>query len=166
MKITETEILTLKEKNEVYDLWNSEYPKNLMYNNPSEFERYLFELSDQYHILVKNDSGIVKGWYFDFNRDDERWFATIIQSELQSCGYGTTLLSLAKRKRDALNGWVIHVGTYKKANGELYRSPIDFYRKNDFLVLNETELKTDRFSAIKIIWTNSLGSTPSFEKSH
>ena len=72
----------------------------------------------------------IKGWYFDFNRDSEKWFAMILDASIQGQGFGRQILNQAKEKESELNGWVIDHNNDLKANGEYYKSPIGFYLKN------------------------------------
>ncbi len=151
MEFVEKQILSSREKEEIFSLWNSEYPQNLSYERQQDFENYLDNLEDQFHVLIL-DEGIIKGWYFDFIRDNSRWFGTILHRHLQGKRLGTALLNLAKNKRTELNGWIIADETYKKSDGTPYLSPADFYRKNHFKILQNERLTTEKFSAIKILW--------------
>ena len=124
---------------------------DLNYSNFSEFENYLQGLKDQFHLLVILD-GQIKGWYFDFLREDERWFGLILHSDLQGKGVGTQILSRAKTQRSELHGWIIPIGKYLKSNGQPYKSPQEFYSKNGFDVLLSLKLQSEKISAIKIKW--------------
>jgi len=156
LDFTKTKDLDLKEKKQIFDLWNKEYPRNLEYENFQQFEDYLKELKDQNHILVLDKNERIIGWYFDFIREDERWFAAILKSEFHGHKIGTALIELAKKDRSRLNGWVITSNEYLKSNGTAYRSPLGFYLKNGFIIHEEMRLETDKISAIKISWSNSI----------
>ena len=120
MKIITTNNLDDHQKKVIYDLWNAEYPKNLTHSNPIDFENYLNALTNQHHNLLIYKNGIIKGWYFDFDRNNEKWFAMIIASEIHGKGFGTMLLNEAKKKESVLNGWVIDKTNYLKQNGDGY----------------------------------------------
>ena len=156
MKIIKTNILTKIQKEQIIDLWNNEYPKKLIHKNLKSFEIYLQNLNQQSHILLIDNKNQVKGWYFDFIRENEKWFAMILEAEQQGKGYGTKLLNEAKQKENELNGWVIDHNKDKKKNGEIYKSPIKFYEKNDFKIINKTRLELETISAVKIEWKNNL----------
>ena len=94
----------------------------------------------------------IKGWYFDFIRNNEKWFAIILDSKIQGKGYGTKLLELAKQKENVLNGWVIDHNRDKKKNGASYISPMNFYLKSGFEKLAKNRLESEKISAVKIIW--------------
>lgn len=152
MKIIATNSLKNLQIKDVYVLWNAEYPKNLTHPNLINFENYLNELTNQYHNLLIDESGIIKGWYFDFDRNNEKWFAMILASEIHGKGFGTLLLNEAKKRESTLNGWVIDKTNYLKQNGEGYKSPIPFYLKNGFHKLPEIRLELEHLSAVKIRW--------------
>lgn len=152
MEFIKRSSLSVSEKLEVFELWNNEYPEKLSYKEKGEFDTYLKALTEQSHILLVDINKKIKGWYFDFKRENEKWFAIILDSEIQGKGLGTKILELAKEKENELNGWVIDHNRDKKRNGELYNSPLNFYLKNGFekLVINRLELKN--ISAVKIKW--------------
>lgn len=154
MKFLERNTLSQIEKEQIIELWNREYPQNLRYEKPEQFEAYLNGLQDQNHILVVDENEQIIGWYFDFIREDERWFAAIIHTEFQGKGFGSKLLDLARKRRKELNGWVIPSADYLRYNGAPYRSPLGFYIKNGFEVHNEIKLETDKMCAIKIKWSS------------
>ncbi|MBT8296336.1 MAG: hypothetical protein KJO51_07955 [Gramella sp.] len=152
MRITKSKKLTLSHKQDIFKLWNKEYPVNLQYKQLSELEAYLNQLKDQNHILLLDENNKVKGWYSDFIREKERWFLTILNSEIQGKNYGTQIIEIAKVDNSELNGWVIESNDYFKANGDPYRSPIQFYKKNGFKILENKELNNDKIKAIQIQW--------------
>lgn len=154
MKFLERNTLSQIEKEQIIELWNREYPQNLRFEKPEQFEAYLNGLEDQYHILIVDENENIIGWYFDFIREEERWFAAIIASEFQGIGLGAKLLNLAREQRKELNGWVIPSADYVKYNGSPYRSPLEFYKKNGFEIYNDVKLETDKISAIKIKWSS------------
>lgn len=144
--------LSNSEKNEIFELWNNEYPEKLSYSSILEFKKYLEKLSEQSHILLIDQNEKIKGWYFDFVRDNEKWFAMILNSKLHGKGFGTKILNLAKQKEFELNGWVIDHNRDKKKNGEFYKSPLEFYIKNGFKKFSNCRLELDKISAVKIKW--------------
>ncbi len=153
MKTIQTPYLSDKQKVDVYSLWNNEYPSNLAYPELSDFDAYLNNLKEQDHILLVDHLDVVKGWYFSFVREDERWFAIIIDGALQGAGYGSQLLNMAKRIEPILNGWVIDHNRDLKRNGQNYSSPLPFYIKNDFDVLSAVRIELEVISAVKIKWS-------------
>jgi len=159
------EFIKLKElsktnKEEVLSLWNNEYPEKLAYNTLQDFENYLENLTEQSHILLIDNNEKIKGWYFDFTRENEKWFVIIIDSKLHAKGLGTRILNIAKEKEIELNGWVIDHNNDRKKNGEIYRSPMDFYLKNGFKRLEKVRLELEKISAVKMQWRKANYSYP------
>jgi len=145
--------LSKTNRKEILDLWNNEYPEKLNYKTLQDFENYLENLTEQSHILMINDHQEIKGWYFDFVRETEKWFVIILDSKLQGKGLGTRILDIAKEKEIDLSGWVIDHNNDRKRNGEVYISPIRFYLKNGFKRLENIRLEHEKVSAVKIKWS-------------
>jgi len=152
MDFIKRSLLSKSEKLEVFELWNSEYPEKLCYKSTEEFDKYLESLTNQSHILLIDPSQKIKGWYFDFTRENEKWFAIILDSNMHGNGFGTKILELARQNESELNGWVIDHNNDKKRNGRLYKSPLNFYLKNGFKQLPGNRLELNKISAIKIKW--------------
>lgn len=155
MKIVEIKILNEKQKLEIINLWNNEYPKDLSHNSISDFEQYLQTLSNKNHILLFNENEVVKGWLIYFVRDKEQCFAMLLDSSLQGQGLGSRLLKLAKERNSELNGWVIDNDNELKQNGVNYKSPIGFYLKNGFEIRTNIRLKKKNINGIKVIWKST-----------
>ena len=160
MEFVQRSILSASEKLAVFHLWNNEYPEKLAYDSMQEFDAYLSELRDPSHLLLVDSAGKVRGWYFDFIRDQEKWFAIILDAQLQGKGYGSQLLERAKQYEKELNGWVIDHNNDKKRNGEFYQSPLNFYLKNGFRKLKEDRLELNKISAVKIKWVKQAAASP------
>ncbi|MCK9481612.1 MAG: hypothetical protein M0R38_07625 [Bacteroidia bacterium] len=62
------------------------------------------------------------------------------------------MLNELKSDENVLNGWVIDHNSDIKINGNFYQSPLNFYLKNEFEILNETRLELEIMSAVKIKW--------------
>jgi len=152
MTINKSVILTLKEKQTLFKLWNSEYPDKIIYSELSEFENYLNELSDQEHYFLLNDKNEILGWAFTFMRNEENWFAIIVSSKIHRKGFGTILLDELKKNNAVLNGWAVDHQNEIKKNKEKYISPIVFYVKNGFFVNQKIRIENNKISAVKIIW--------------
>lgn len=154
MKLIEINTLTKGEKTEILKLWNSEYPRELVFNSISDFDDYLNSVSIKSHLILVDSENKILGWYCDFIRDNETWFVLILSSKIHGHGYGSKILKLKQQSEIELNGWVIEKDSYKKANGLGYISPMSFYIKNGFHRVTETKLSTDKISAVKIRWVN------------
>ena len=156
LKLRKTKTLSLSEKHQIFDLWNNEYPRNLKYENFEQFKDYLKDLKDQNHILVLDENERIIGWYFDFIREEERWFAAILNSEFHGKKIGTSLMEMAKKERSKLNGWVITSNDYLKSNNNVYNSPVGFYVKNGFQIHEDIRLETGKINALKISWEKNI----------
>lgn len=127
-----------------------------MYKSFLDFENYLEILTNQSHIVMIDEKQCIKGWYFDFIRDEEKWFAILLDSKIQGQGFGTQLLKQAKEGASELNAWVIDHDNDLKQNGEFYKSPLPFYLKNGFEKHSGIRLELDKLSAIKIRWAHKV----------
>jgi len=153
MLFSNTHFLNPEEKQVVFKLWNQEYPKSLSYSKIDEFDNYLAGLKNSNHVLVKDERNNILGWYSDFKRDDELWFAMILDTSIHEKGIGTRLIERAKKSNKILNGWAIDHAKYLKRDGSIYKSPLKFYLKNNFEILQDTRLELPNLSAVKIRWT-------------
>lgn len=152
MKIIETQFLSLEQKDSLMQLWNNEYPAKLNLKNIVDFELYLNGLSETKHYLLFDDSDEIQGWTFTFLREDEKWFAIILNSEIHGEGFGSLLMNEIKKNNTSLNGWVIDQENEIKHNATFYKSPLQFYIKNDFIICSEIRIENEKLSAVKINW--------------
>ena len=146
-----TKHLSYDQKNAILGLWNNEYPQKLVLKTIVDLEGYFAALDDLTHHLIYNQDNIV-GWYFNFYREDLKWFAIILDSASHGKGIGTMMLDLVRENETELNGWVIDHNNDIKVNGMLYKSPLDFYVKNGFKILPDKRLETEMISAVQIRW--------------
>jgi hypothetical protein len=152
MKIIQTQVLTLEQKESLFELWNAEYPERIGYKDLSEFQDYLNGLLSLRHYLLVDDLNIISGWAFTFFREGEDWFGIIIDSKIQGKRFGTLLLDELKSNTPVLNGWATDHQNDVKRNKEPYLSPLEFYTKNRFIVNQNIRMENDKISAVKIRW--------------
>lgn len=152
-KIVKTNELDVQAKQQVFDLWNNEYPANLSYNSLAEFDNYLQNITKLKHYLLRSAKGQVLGWALTFERDSETWFAIILSEEIKGKGFGKKMLNLLKQDEPILNGWVIDHNNDVKKNGLKYHSPLKFYEKCGFEIQSGVMLKHEKISAVKVQWT-------------
>ncbi|WP_158795451.1 N-acetyltransferase [Pedobacter sp. L105] len=152
MEIIPTDILSSYQKIAVLKLWNLEYPEQLQCKTMAEFEHYLFTLANVNHFLLLDDAHEIVGWAFKFTRDTAVWFAIILDGTIHLKGFGSLLLDQLKDKETSLNGWVVDHNHYLRSNAEIYRSPLNFYLKNGFRVIEDVRLELPHLSAVKITW--------------
>jgi GNAT superfamily N-acetyltransferase len=152
-EIIETTELSRQAKQQVLELWNTEYPEKLAYNSLTEFDNFLQNLTKLKHFLLTNDSNFIFGWALSFDRDNEKWFAIILSEKIKGKGYGRKMLDELKQVEPILNGWVIDHNNDKKKNGLIYFSPLKFYEKCGFEIQTDNRLELDKISAVRIKWT-------------
>lgn len=152
MKLIEKKFLDDEEIKTILEIWNNEYPKTLNFSDSSGFDNYLNSLSEANHYVLKNENKEIQAWACKFERDSEKWFVVILDGKLHGKGRGTEILNLIKVNETNLNGWVIDKETFVKQNGEIYKSPLDFYLKNSFKVCQNIRIDNEKLSAVKITW--------------
>ncbi|GAA4458771.1 GNAT family N-acetyltransferase [Rurimicrobium arvi] len=143
--------LSVRERDQLFHLWNREYPLSLRYADTAALDRYLAQLSNVRHYLLHNE-GQLQAWAVVFDRNDERWFAIIVDEAQQGCGTGRALLQQLQRDEPVLNGWVSDREGEYKADGSLYRIPLSFYLRNGFTIVPGERLELPQLSALKIRW--------------
>ncbi|MFN6074914.1 MAG: GNAT family N-acetyltransferase [Fluviicola sp.] len=143
--------LTPEIKEQIRAIWNNEYPLSIAHATLESFENYLSSLENPTHFLVLENDSIV-AWGVTFDRENERWFALIIDRNFQGKGFGKELLQQMKLKESFLNGWVVIKNDSLRSDGTPYPLPLDFYLKNGF---QKTEhiFETEIFTTQKITWT-------------
>ncbi|SMD14689.1 hypothetical protein, partial [Pedobacter nyackensis] len=67
----------------------------------------------------------------------------------QNKGCGKMLIDSLKQNSKKLCGWVIDHNNDLKQDGSTYYTPMQFYLKNSFIVMDE-KIETDIISAVKI----------------
>lgn len=156
MKISFTYQLNQEQKKQILQLWNNEYPEKLAYKSMDGFENYLEKLSEVKHVLLTDNDEKIHGWAITFIRDSETWFAIILSENLHGKGWGRKVLNELKQHENELNGWVIDHSNDRKIKGNFYKSPLEFYIKNEFEVLSDIRLELEIMSAVKIKWTKTI----------
>ena len=152
MKIIETKTLNNQHKKSILQLWNQEYPAALSFENINSLEEYLNEYSNTTHYFLYKNKAEFLGWACLFERNQEVWFAIIIDSRIQKKGFGKSLINIFKTKQSTLNAWVIDHHLYVKKDGSSYFSPLGFYLKNNFIIKGEQRIELKKITAVKIEW--------------
>lgn len=155
MKVVYQNSFSEKEKETLWQLRNNEYPSQLGHGTFQEFDVYINSISEMYNYLLVDSKNDIQGWAYTFLRDDEIWFAIMLNYQIQGKGYGKILLEEIKKDNQNLNGWVIDHEKDIKRNNEKYKSPLEFYILNGFAVLNNIRLDNEMISAVKINWRNN-----------
>jgi GNAT superfamily N-acetyltransferase len=145
MKIELSSGLTNKQIEQIDTIWNEVYPVKLV----GRFRLLIKETKELEHHILVNEVEDVIGWAATFLRDDEVWFSILVSASNQNKGFGQLLLDSLKENSKKLSGWVIDHNNDLKKDGSTYFSPLYFYLKNDFVLLQE-RLESDLISAAKI----------------
>ena len=149
LKVTQLNHL---QKQAIMQVWNEVYPAQLAHNDVTSFEKYLTPLKNACHVLVLDNDHHLVGWLVIFDRHDDRWFAMLMADRVKGQGIGSELLCQAKSLNNVLNGWVVEHNDYKRKDGAPYLSPLGFYEKNGFEVLQESRLKDQMLAVIQVRW--------------
>lgn len=157
MHVINTRTLNEDQQTAAFTLWNQEYPEQLMMKTKADFEQYLSTLGAVSHSLLVGNAGEISGWAFKFTRESALWFAVILDSSKHRKGFGSILLDHVKDQETELNGWVVDHDNYLRYDGACYVSPLNFYRKNGFTVIEEIRLESAHLSAVKISWKENSG---------
>lgn len=56
MRFFKRKNLTSGQKQEIFEMWNNEYPRSLKYNNIAELDEYFSKLEDQNYILLIDEN--------------------------------------------------------------------------------------------------------------
>ena len=152
MKVIQKRIFSLKEKEILWQLRNNEYPVQFGHETLHDFEKYVNEIAGIKNYVLVDDENEIQGWAYTFFRDNEIWFAIMLNYHFQGKGYGKILLEELKKNNTDLNGWVIDHENDRKRNHQKYISPLQFYIQNGFSVLENTRLENDKIAAVKINW--------------
>lgn len=148
MKIVQTKILSANQKASIHKMWNDEYPLKLKDRFP-----LLLEGVDNYtHYIIENERYNLIGWAVAFEKENQMRFSIIIHSDEKGKGFGRRLVDILKEKHNNLYGWVIDHNEAIKSNGKQYQTPMPFYLKQGFTILNEPRLESERISAALIHW--------------
>lgn len=151
MRIEISKSLTEDQTKQIDYLWNDVYPVKLK----NRFGLLLKDLKEFNHHVLLNETDEVIGWAVAFLRDGEIWFSILVSAENQNKGYGNMLIDSLKQNFKNLYGWVIDHNNDLKQDGSIYSSPIQFYLKNGFVVMDD-RIETDIISAVKIKYEASL----------
>lgn len=149
MKVTCTSVLSSIQFEHINEMWNIEYPLKLKDRFP-----ILLEGVDRYrHYLIEDEDQNVLAWAVDFDKDEQIRFSIIVAKTHKGRGLGTVLLDKLKENNNVFYGWVIDHNNDVKANGEQYLSPMSFYLKHGFEILNDKRIDSEMIKAVLIKWT-------------
>jgi GNAT superfamily N-acetyltransferase len=148
MNILKTNILTPLQSAQINQLWNDEYPLQLKDRFP-----ILLEGTDRHnHYLIEDVDKNVIAWAVDFEKEKQVRFSIIVSSGHKGKGLGGLLMNKLKTENQEFYGWVIDHNDDLKGNGEHYQSPMSFYLKHGFEILNDQRIDSEMIKAVLIKW--------------
>jgi GNAT superfamily N-acetyltransferase len=149
MKITQSRILTSLQSAQINQLWNDEYPLKLKDRFP-----ILLDGADwQNHYIILDEEQNVIAWAIDFEKEKQIRFSIIVDSKQKGKGLGSLLIKRLKEENKEFYGWVIDHNNDLKSNGEHYQTPIPFYLKHGFEILNDITIDNEMIKAVLIKWS-------------
>ncbi|MCX6185942.1 MAG: hypothetical protein NTU43_02955 [Bacteroidetes bacterium] len=132
MKIIKTTQLTKHQLAQINQLWNDEYPIKLKDRFP-----ILLDGIDRYnHYFIEDKQQDIIAWAVDFEKEKQVRFSIIVSSNIE------------------FYGWVIDHNDDLKNNGDQYLSPISFYLKHGFEILNDIRIDSEMIKAVLIKWVS------------
>jgi hypothetical protein len=150
MDIIKTTQLTPLQSSQVNQLWNDEYPLKLK----DRFPILLVGVGNFNHYIMENANQNVIAWAIDFEKENQIRFSIIVSSNNQCKGFGGLLIEKLKQENDEFYGWVIDHNEDLKSSGEFYLSPMPFYLKHGFEILNDNRIENEMIRAVLIKWSN------------
>ncbi len=145
MEILKIKSLTEYQFHQINEMWNEEFPINLK----DRFDLLLEDVENYNHYIISENDQIL-AWAADFETENEVRFSIIVRKENQGKGLGKLLIDRLKRDLGEFCGWVIDHNDYLKQNGETYQSPLSFYKKHGFEILNDIRSASELIKAVKI----------------
>lgn len=149
MEITKTKTLTTHQSDQINQLWNDEYPLKLKDRFP-----ILLDGADWYnHYIILDEEQNVIAWAVDFEKEKQIRFSIIVASKHKGKGLGGLLIDKLKEENKEFYGWVIDHNDDLKSNGEHYQTPMPFYLKHGFEILNDIRIDNEMIKAVLIKWS-------------
>ena len=149
MKIVTSKILSENQSSQINQMWNDEYPLKLKDRFPILLDGAIWFN----HYIIEDEKQNVCAWAVDFKKDDQIRFSIIVDNKHKGKGLGALLIDQLKAENNEFYGWVIDHNEDEKANGERYLSPMPFYLKHGFEILNEFRIDNEMIRAVLIKWS-------------
>ena len=148
MQIIKTKILSTNQSTQINQLWNNEYPVKLK----DRFPILLDGIENYNHYIIEDAKQSIIAWAVYFTKENETRFSIIVDSKHKETGLGSLLIKELKTENKLLFGWVIDHNNDDKINGEKYETPMQFYLKHGFKILNDVRIESEIIRAVKIKW--------------
>lgn len=148
MRITKTKIISQLQTEQINALWDIEFPEKLNGRYPLLLE----EATSFDHYIIEDDAQKIIAWAVIFEKDQQIRFSLIVAANQQQKGLGGLLIERLKSDNQEFYGWVIDHNDDLKTNGEHYLSPLPFYLKHGFEILNDQRIDSPMIKAVLIKW--------------
>ncbi len=139
IKANTSTVLAKADWDRVLELWNSNFPIEVHVPSIDALQKVI-EVEHCKHYTIRNLALEIEAWMAVFDRYETRWFSILVAPEAQDKGLGKALIRHAQSVEPILEGWVVQSDKHTRADGLLYKSPLDFYYKLGF------RLNPNRFS--------------------
>lgn len=149
MKLIKTKKLNELQISQINQMWNDEYPLKLK----DRFPILLDGATWFNHYIIEDEQQNVCAWAVDFKKDDQIRFSIIVDRKHKGKGLGGLLIDQLKAENNEFYGWVIDHNEDEKTNGEKYLSPMPFYLKHGFEILNDIRIDNEMIKAVLIKWS-------------
>lgn len=150
IEIIKTKHLTNQQFEQINQLWNDEYPLKLK----DRFPILLDGVENFNHYIMEDANHNVIAWAVDFEKENQIRFSIIVSFCHQEKGFGGLLIEKLKQENDEFYGWVIDHNEELKSSGEFYQTPMPFYLKHGFEILNDNRIDNEMIRAVLVKWSN------------
>jgi GNAT superfamily N-acetyltransferase len=149
MEIIKTKTLSEKQSSQINQLWNDEYPIKLK----DRFTILLDGADWHNHYIIEDTEQNVIAWALDFEKEKQIRFSIIVDTKHKGKGIGELLITKLKEETEEFYGWVIDHNNDLKSNGTYYQTPMPFYLKHGFEILENIRLDNEMIKAVLIKWS-------------
>ncbi len=149
MEIIKTKTLSEKQSSQINQLWNDEYPIKLK----DRFAILLDGADWHNHYIIEDKEQNVIAWAVDFEKEKQIRFSIIVDTKHKGKGIGELLITKLKEENEEFYGWVIDHNDDLKSNGTYYQTPMPFYLKHGFEILENIRLDNEMIKAVLIKWS-------------
>ncbi|MFK8055968.1 MAG: GNAT family N-acetyltransferase [Saprospiraceae bacterium] len=150
-QVVTSTVLAKADWHTVLELWNTGFPVEVQLTDVGAL-RKIIEAPNCAHYVLRNAASKIEAWLAVFDRYDTRWFSILVSPEAQGQGLGKALILHAKTVEHCLEGWVVQSDDHFRADGEVYTSPLAFYKKLGFR-LNPNRFPSDgKLDVVCVKW--------------
>ncbi|MHA2503663.1 MAG: GNAT family N-acetyltransferase [Candidatus Kariarchaeaceae archaeon] len=114
-----------------------------------------FTENERIRLILALDGDRLVGWLqlTPIKDTSKHHFNMLVDDKDHGRGIGTRLLTEAKKLEDELRGVMVPIEGYKRRDGLPYRSPVEFYKKNGFVLTGESWIEYGDVEIVGMIWS-------------